>query len=203
MKSDRGPEMVNKVNSEIAALCGFKQVFGAALTPRHQGLGERGHQIMMTNLLILMQEVVKSFPQEWASLVPAVEFLMHTAPQGSHGLSAHDLTCAYSIATRTDVRLAPFRVPAGLPETDVAARLFSNFRELYGVFTRATVESAFKAQLAENKTRVDRTFEPGENRLPTNAQASKDAEAPTSSSLHWTVSGGQSAAQIECGFERS
>ena len=117
---------------------------------------------MMINLVLLIQEVVKAFPQEWASLVPVVEFLMHAAPQGAHGISAHDLTCSFSIATRTDARLAPFRVPKGLRETDVAAQLLSNFRLLYGVFTRATQEVAFKAQMSGNIPRVERTNEIGE-----------------------------------------
>ena len=116
--------MVNRVNQELAALCNYRQVLGAALTPRHQGLVERGHQTMMTNLLILMRAVTHAFPQEWASLVPAVEYLLHTAPQGVHGLSAHDLFCAYGVASTADSRLAPFRVPKGIAETDVAANMF-------------------------------------------------------------------------------
>ena len=126
--------MANQVNAELAALCNCKQVLGAALTPRHQGLGERGHQTMMTSLLILMKAVAHAFPQEWASLVPAVEYLLHTAPQGAHGLSAHDLFCAYGIASSADARLAPFRVPKGLPATNAAAGLFDRLRELYGIF---------------------------------------------------------------------
>ena len=168
-RTDRGPEMVNAVHKELAALCNVRQVTGAALTPRHQGLGERGHQTMMVQLTLLLKAVVNAFPQEWAALLPAVEFLLHTAPQGAHGLSAHDLSCAYGIATTAEARLMPFMVPTGLPETHVAANLFNRFRELYGVFKRATQDAAFKQQLKENKLRVDRTFEPGETvfrRLP-------------------------------------
>ena len=162
IRTDRGPEMMNKVNTEFGAILGMSQYYGAALTPRHQGMGERGHQTMLTSLLILMKEVVNAFPQEWANLVPAVEHLMHTAPQGSHGISAHDLSCAWGIACSRDTQLAPFQVPAGTPETDVASGLFSNFRELMGVFTRYSVDAALRTQLAENKTRVERTFESGE-----------------------------------------
>lgn len=74
----------------------------------------------MVNLLILMQ-VVKAFLQEWAILVPVVDYMMDTAPQGAPGISARDLRCSYSIATQTDVRLALFKAPTGLPETTVAA----------------------------------------------------------------------------------
>ena len=139
-------------------------------------MGERGHQTMLTSLLILMKEVVNAFPQEWANLVPAVEHLMHTAPQGSHGISAHDLSCAWGIACSRDTQLAPFRVPARTPETDIAAGVFTNFRELMGVFTRFSMDAALRTQLAENKMRVERTFEPGEivfRKLPPAARINK------------------------------
>ena len=63
-----------------------------------------------------------------------------------------------------------------LPETDVASKLFDGFRGLMGVFTRAAQEAALKAQMAENKTRVERTFEKGEvvfRKLPSPARMSK------------------------------
>ena len=146
------------------------------MVPRHQGLGERGHQTMMTNLLILMQEVVQAYPQEWAALVPVVEYLMFTAPQGAHGLSAHDLSCAYAVAHPADARLAPFMIPKGLPETDVAAKPFQGFRGLYGVFTRFTQDQAFKREQFENNSRAERTFEEGETvfrKLPRQARVPK------------------------------
>ena len=54
IRSDRGPEMRNKVMTEMTALCGIKHSLGASMTPRHQGIAERGHQDMMRSLLILM-----------------------------------------------------------------------------------------------------------------------------------------------------
>ena len=154
--------MVNKNTEEFLAICNIKHVKGASLTPRHQGLGERGHQGVMANHLILMNAVCHAFPQEWPVLLPALEFLYDTAPQGVHGLSARDMSCGYALASAVDKTLAPFLVPLGLPESDVAARMFTNFRELYSVFSRATQEQAYRSQLKENHTRYDRTFEPGE-----------------------------------------
>ena len=129
VRSDRGPEMASKVTEEFLALCHSRQVFGAALTPRHQGLVERSHQNMITTLLVLMQRVTRAFPNEWPALLPAVEYLMHTEPQGAHGLSAHDLSTAYSLAEPQDARLAPFRIPRGLPETSAAAAMFERYTE--------------------------------------------------------------------------
>ena len=101
----------------------------------------------MAQHLVLMHAVCHAFPQEWPALIPAVEYLYHTAPQGAHGLSAHDMSCGYSIATPVDARLEPFMVPTGLPETDVAVRLFMNFRELYDLFQRVKTEEAMRSQM--------------------------------------------------------
>ena len=101
-RSDRGPEMVSRINEEFLAICNTKHVLGATLAPRHQGLCERHHQIMMTNQLILMQAVCGAYPQEWATLIPVVEYIQHTALQGSHGFSAHDLSCAHSFHYHRD-----------------------------------------------------------------------------------------------------
>ena len=81
------------------------------MTPRHQGIAERGHQDMMRGLLILMQVVIKSFPQEWPALIPVVEFLLFTERKGTHGFSALDLFCAWAPAELADSRLSLFEVP--------------------------------------------------------------------------------------------
>eukprot|EP00969_Alexandrium_andersonii_P160211 7078121-Alexandrium_andersonii.AAC.1 len=62
-------------------------------------------------------------------MLPVLEYLYDTAPQGARGLSAFDTSSGYTLASSVDARLAPFMVPQGLPETEVAARLFSGFRE--------------------------------------------------------------------------
>ena len=88
----------------------------------------------MSNHLVLMNAVCKAFPQEWAALIPALEYVLETAPRPPFGLSAFDLSCGYALASATDKHLAPFEVPKLLPETEIAKELFSRFRELYGLF---------------------------------------------------------------------
>eukprot|EP00969_Alexandrium_andersonii_P238855 10543539-Alexandrium_andersonii.AAC.1 len=73
----------------------------------------------------------KAFPQKWPAMLPVLEYVYDTAPQGAHGLSAFDMSTGNALASSVDARLTPFMVPQGLPETEVAARLFSRFRELY------------------------------------------------------------------------
>ena len=62
VRSHRGPEMRSAVNEEFLAICNVEHVMGAALTPRHQGLGERGHQVMMAQHTVLMHAVCHAFP---------------------------------------------------------------------------------------------------------------------------------------------
>ena len=99
---------------------------------------------MMNDLLALLNHVVSAHPQEWPTLLPALEYLFHTAPQGAHGLSARDISCGYSILSNVDKRLLPFQVPRGLPESDLASKVFSNFKELMGIFLRARQEARMK-----------------------------------------------------------
>ena len=111
VRSDRGPEMQNAVQDEFLAICGCKRLKGAALTPRHQGMNERGHQENLTNHLILIHAVCNAYPQEWAALIPVVECIQHAASQSSHGFSAHDLSCACSIVSDTDARPCAYGSP--------------------------------------------------------------------------------------------
>ena len=62
-------------------------------------------------------------------------------------MSAHDMTAGYAIASSVDKRLAPFQVPTGLAETDVAAKLFANFKETCALFTRCTQDLALRRQI--------------------------------------------------------
>ena len=79
IRSDRGSEMTNAVTKEILAIFGDpNHILAPAYTPRVQGMVERGHQVVSLNLSILLNEVCRAFPQEWSSLIPAVEYLYFT-----------------------------------------------------------------------------------------------------------------------------
>ncbi len=98
----------------------------------------------MNNHVLLMSEVCRAFPQEWASLVPALEYSCETAPREPHGLSAFDLSPGYGLLVDADRRLAPFSLPWGLPDTEVASQLFEHFRELYGVYSCCTANEVIR-----------------------------------------------------------
>lgn len=69
--------------------------------------------------------------------------------------------------------------------------MFSNFREVLGVFTRAAQETAFRAQMAENRQLADRTYGAGEvvfRRLPRPARMPKHMLPPPCTGPYHVVS---------------
>ena len=136
VRTDRGPEMTSAVVTEFLAICNAPQSLGGSYTPRHQGPVERSHQETAIDVLVLLHQVCRAFPQEWASLVGAVEYLCDTAPRGPEGLSAFELTQGHALASPADRRLVPFIMPQGVAVADVAARILQNFRELFLNFSK-------------------------------------------------------------------
>jgi hypothetical protein len=118
VRSDRGPEMTSAINEELLALLGVKHMLGAAFTPRHQGAGERTHQIIMNNHLLLMNEVCKAFPQEWATLVPALEYLCESAARASRALGLRHYAGMRSTSGAIQA-IGTVVLPDGVAETEV------------------------------------------------------------------------------------
>jgi len=199
VRTDRGPEMTSRIMEEFWALTGTRHVLGAAFTPRHQGPGERARQIVMQNHLLLMNEVCHAFPQEWAALVPALEYLCETAPREPHGLSAFDVTQGFALLTDPQKRMAPSQIPWGQAETDVAAASFARFRSLFGVFSRVTVDEAQRKQEELNRKRSVAVFEAGEivfRQLPAFARPAKHM---LGGKVHRSVHRCRSAHPQQCG----
>lgn len=97
--------------------------------------------------------------------------------------TAHDMCCAYSILTDADSKLAPFRVPRGVPRSDKVVRMFSAFEEVCGAFTRVNRGQSVARQDITNRTRLDRVFDPGEivfRRMPRSARMPKHVLPPPS-----------------------
>ena len=167
--------MTSAVMEEFATLCNAKQFLGAAFTPRHQGPGERKHMVVMQQWLILIHQVCRTFPQDWDILAPVVEYLMDTEI-GECGFSAHELQTGYALLQEPDVTLAPFLVPRGTAQTDIVARLFSNFRELSSILNRHREQISARRESSINQTRHLRQLIPGEvvfRRMPKKATPAK------------------------------
>ena len=64
-----------------------------------------------------------------------------------------------------------------MPDTDVASKLFRNFRELYGLFSRHTAHEAERRQDELNRKRNVRVFDGG-NRISEEADVRQASETP-------------------------
>ena len=147
--------------------------------------------MVIINLTILMNTVCRSFPQEWSSLIPAVEYLYFTAPQGPLGFSARDMTMGFSLASKVGADLASFMVPEGSMETSYAVRLFDNFRHLYSIFVRVTQEQKYRDQLRINQHRWVHHLEEGDtvfHKLPSVARPPKKMLSPAADGPYYVVS---------------
>ena len=136
---------------------------------------------MLQDHRILMDGVCHSQPQEWSSLVSAVQYLYFISAQNPLGISARDMTMGYAIAQNTHKSLMPFKVPKGMPETDVCIRLFDNFRNPYSLFMRVTQEERLRDQARINSKRWMRTLQPGDvvyRKLPQAARGPKMLFSP-------------------------
>ena len=135
--------------------------------------------------LIMMNAVCQAFPQEWPAMIPILEYLYFTAPRSAAGgLSAHDISSGFALLSSHERALAPFKIPRGMAETEVAGRLFKNFAELYQVFSRVSAEEAAKHQDEINRKRTLRVFGRGEivfRRLPAIARPAKHPMSEPSS----------------------
>ena len=130
----------------------------------------------MNNHLLLMKKVSYAFRQEWAALVPALEYLCDTAPREPHGLSAFDQTQGYGLLTDVDRRRVLCELPQGVAESVPAQELFKNYKELFGIYSRATAGEVFKKQEELNRKRTIRIFAKGEvvfRKLPAFARPPK------------------------------
>jgi len=154
--------MMSLVNREMLSILGIRHVKGQAFTPRHQGPGERAHQRVTSDHLVLMNELCSCYPQEWPALVPVLEYLCETAPREPHGLPAFDLTQGFSLLVDRDQQESFFHIPDTLPETDIARAMFKEFRSAHGVFSRHTADEALRNMEELNKNRAQRCFEKGE-----------------------------------------
>ena len=95
---------------------------------------------------------------------------------GECGFSAHELQTGYSLLQEPDATLAPFMVPRGLPQTDLVAKLFSNFREMAGIFNRHKEKLLTQQVEGANRNRHLRQLSKGEivfRKLPPKARQQK------------------------------
>ena len=95
---DRGPELTNAINMELAAMFDTATRVGAGWRPWEQAPVEREHLEEQRTMGALLSEVIRCHPGQWAQLLPLVEFIRFNTPNRT-GLTPRDLCCAWSVAS--------------------------------------------------------------------------------------------------------
>jgi hypothetical protein len=119
--------MKNAALDELKAIMGIGSRFGTPWRPVEQGAVERMHQEASRERGLLLLEVFRCFGTEWASVLPALEFLLYTTPRADTGVCPRDLDRRWSLATPLERVLLLFQVPAQTSVSEVARAEFAGF----------------------------------------------------------------------------
>ena len=165
IRTDRGPEVANAAMDEIRNLMGSRRILGHAFRPTSQAPVERAHQETQRLLGITVHGVFKAFPGEWGELLPVVEFLLYNTPQRNTGLTLRDLDKAWSLSTSLERELMPFTTAPDEPISDMAQRLFGDFRKLQRLVKDMVGKEAKRAQELANRHRPDKLIQSGDRVL--------------------------------------
>jgi len=139
----------------------LKHKFGAPWRPVEQAGVERIHQEAQTILGIMTQDFLKTFPDEWTEMLPAVEFTTYNTP-GPHGFSPRDLDRRWSLGTRLERDLQPFQVMDFEPISEWATQLFTQYKQVRELVIRHMASSSYdRAQLA-NRFHKAKEFRKGD-----------------------------------------
>ena len=122
---------------DLFFMTGPEQSAGSSRSsPGHPGRQETDHNLHFEYQVRFPSDGLPSLLTGLGSLVSLFALLDNDSLAQHNG----------AMAANADKRLAPFMFPAGVADTEIAARLFNNFRELAGMFQRWRSEAAMRRQ---------------------------------------------------------
>ena len=159
---DRGPEMRNAVQEELRTVLGIRSHSGAPLTPRDHGLVERAILAVQQELMIILNAVIKGFPQEWGLCIPAVMYLLNGTPIQDTGITPRDLDKIWSGGTSVERDLNVFHTPTEDLSSDLLKETFRRYQELRSIVDRALTDVSTRRAEQEDRKRRPRDLQPGD-----------------------------------------
>ena len=199
---DRGQEFLSLLMCEMMVLLSMHTRLGTEYRAVEQAPVEREHQELQRELGILAFDIFRSLPGEWASLLPAAEFVRYNTPC-VHGLAPRDLDRQWSLASPLERELLPLEPASREPASESAQ--FTRLRQL--VLQSSGREKKRSAELA-NRFRRSREMREGDVVLCRDPRLSKDkaGRAPWKRPLQRvvveSVSGSRATIRIEPGGHR-
>ena len=126
---------------------------------------ERIHQEAARERGLLLLEVFRCFGTEWASVLPALEFLLYTTPRADTGLCPRDLDRRWSLATPLEREMLLFSVPEKTAISEVARAEFAGFRALRRLLVERLGAQHRRAAELQNRHRSARAVRVGQRVL--------------------------------------
>ena len=160
-------------------LLGSRRILGHAFRPTSQAPVERVHQETQRLLGITVHWVFKAFPGEWGELLPVVEFLLYNTPQRNTGLTPRDLDKSWSLSTSLERELLPFETARDEPISEMAQRMFGDFRKLQRLVKDMVGKEAKRAQELANRHRPEKLLRTGDRVLWRDPKMTKERAGRT------------------------
>ena len=123
LRTDRGVEFKNALLQEYTALTSVGHRFGTAWRPMEQGVVENKHKETQKIMSMLVNDILRCFPNEAGELLHVVEFVVYNTP-GPHGYTPRDIDRQWSLSCPLDREMAPCDVSRFEPGTDRARTMF-------------------------------------------------------------------------------
>jgi len=124
IRHDRGQEFGSAVLEEVCSLLGIDHRVPSPHRPQEVGIGESVHREVNKQVSLILTELSKSYPQEWAKTLDLVFYVLMTSPLQASGFCPRDLDRCWSMRDHLERELVRFEVGKSLPLEEWAQKLF-------------------------------------------------------------------------------
>ena len=136
IRHDRGQEFGSAVLEEVCTLLGIDHRIPSPHRPQEVGLGETMHREVNKKVGMILLELSRSYPQEWAKTLDLVFYVMMTSPLMSSGFCPRDLDRCWSMRDHLERELVRFDIGSQIPLEEWSKRLFERYRYVRGSVSR-------------------------------------------------------------------
>ena len=158
---DGDPAFINLFFQELEAILDICDHTGRRYRSTEQAPVEREHQETQRTMGMLITDVIKCLPGEWAQVLPLLEWIRTNTPTQC-GITPRDLDRQWSIASPIDRELLPFEPPKHLTVSEVARTQFTAFQKLREAILQHTYQTGQRRAEIANRVRTDRQPEVGD-----------------------------------------
>ena len=119
----------------MLTLLGVDHRVPAPYRPQEVGMGETIHREVNKQVALFLNELTKSYPQEWPQVLDLVHFIMMTTPIGESGHCPRDFDRIWSMRNHVERELMRFDVGPLVPTTQWCINNFERYRTVRSMFS--------------------------------------------------------------------